>query len=187
MGKRLSGPMPWFKAYALPMIEGSVTQTMNDTQQLIWWKLVALARISKFGDGTLRHGEGIPMTTKWIAARLGYTQEQIEETVGICMRDKNHEDNKYRIRRWDDGTIELCNFLDYNPQSHPATLPINETTEEKTKRETRTQSILNRKYPESANLAVTEQVVVDGSTGEVLGKSQRLRDAVRLPLQPERG
>jgi hypothetical protein len=115
--------MPWFRAYAMPMIEGSVAKTMDDIHQLIWWKLIALARLSKFGDGTLRHGVGIPMKVEWIAKRLGYSDIQVQETIDMGLMDKNMDGNGHRIRIWEDGTIELANFCEYNPMPTPKKPP----------------------------------------------------------------
>lgn len=124
--KRKAG-MPWFRAYAQSMLRGSVAHTMSLEEQMVWWKLLALARESKCGDGTLRFGWGVPMTRGWIAHECGCKPEVLDRVIQFGMDDQNLDGDGRRIKVWEDGTIELCNFRDYNPDSpRQITLPPEE-------------------------------------------------------------
>ena len=54
-----------------------------------------------------------------------------------------------------------------------------ETPQEREMRELRQLSMLTRKYPDQANLQVTESITVDSQTGEVLQHKQQLKQPVR--------
>jgi len=77
----------------------------------------------------LRHGVGVPMEVEWIAKRLGYSEQQVQETIDMGAMDKDMDGDGRRIKVWEDGTIELCNFREYNPLPTPKK-PLTDTPPE---------------------------------------------------------
>lgn len=105
--------MDWFKVYSKGWLQGSIRQQLTVEQRSVWIDLIALASETKFRDGTLRHGLDVPMPREYIASVLQIPLELLNATIEVCQHDRNFKDGKHRIEIWDDGTIELANFADY--------------------------------------------------------------------------
>ncbi|MFA5354891.1 MAG: hypothetical protein WC291_11735 [Thermodesulfovibrionales bacterium] len=88
---------------------------MTNEEQNVWWKLVGIANWCACHDGTLRHGFGAPMTREWIAERCQCTRKTLDKVIAIGQQDRNIDEDGCRVKVWEDGTIELCNFKQYNP------------------------------------------------------------------------
>ncbi len=114
---RGKGPITWMRVSVQALLDGSVTHQMNNEQQNVWWKLVGIANWCACRDGTLRHGFGVPMTRQWLAERCQCKRETLDRVIAIGEQDKNIDEDGCRIKVWEDGTIELCNFKQYNPDA----------------------------------------------------------------------
>lgn len=196
MTRKGRGGMPWYRAYVDSMLDGSVAHTMTNEEQMIWWKLIALARKSKCRDGTLRHGWGVPMTLGWIADTCGCSLVLLEKVLQAGMNDRNLEDDGHRIKVWEDGTIELCNFKDYNPEAQPLQPPLPPAAEDKPPlTDTKRRAIHNKfqkEHPVESELhleAVKLGVADDFSTLQKQHRTQDrkfIRDA-KERARPEQG
>ena len=112
--------MQWFKADTAGILRGSIRFTMTPEQRSVWFDLLALASDSRLNDGTLRVAEGIPMDRDRIAEQLIISRDLLDSVINICCEDRNRDDNGYRMKVWDDGTIEICNWTKYQavPEQH---------------------------------------------------------------------
>lgn len=103
----------WFKLDSKGWLDGSIRIQMTPDQRSVWADLLALANECRLRDGTLRFAEGLPMDRQWIADRLKISIELLNETIDVCVNDKNRNDNKHRIEIWNDGTIQIVNWEQY--------------------------------------------------------------------------
>ena len=152
--------LDWFKVHAKSWLQGSIRTQLTLEQRSVWIDLLALASECKIRDGSLRHGLGQPMSRDYIASILCIPVKLLNETIIICINDKNLEDDKHRIELWEDGTIVIANFE--RKQGVPEgkrVLP--ETEQERKLREIRQLSQLTRKYPDYAISEHTETIVDD--------------------------
>lgn len=124
--------MEWRKFYTRKWIYGSIRLSAPEIRGT-FADLIALAGESKLGDGTLRHDVGKPMQREWIASVLMIPVELLDRTIEDGQKDVNVKDGKGRIQVWDDGTIQLTNFSEYqagNIDQTPVEAPKKLTQEE---------------------------------------------------------
>lgn len=124
--------MEWRKFYTRKWLYGSIRLARPDIRGT-FADLMALAGESKLGDGTLRHDIGRPMAREWIANVLMIPLELLNETIDDGQNDKNVKDDRSRIVVWDDGTIEITNFTEYQSDANTKKKPPDKSEESKDK------------------------------------------------------
>ncbi|MFA5354890.1 MAG: hypothetical protein WC291_11730 [Thermodesulfovibrionales bacterium] len=102
------------RALGNDLLDGTPSLTLNAEQQMIYWKLVALATMNPTKDGVLRHGEGKPMTRGFIARVLGCT----DELLGAVIEAASHyQDDGDRIEVMPDGSLKVRDLKKYRGES----------------------------------------------------------------------
>ena len=104
--------MDWFKSFSKGVLYGT-TAMMSDLEMAVWWKMLSLANETKFRDGSLRFGEGQPMTREWMAALFHRTVDQLNLCIEAFKGDINQDDGLPRLQEWEDGTLYITNFCKY--------------------------------------------------------------------------
>ena len=101
---------PWIKFFTAKWLYGS-GRTMTAEKRGVWADLLALAAETKLRDGTLRFDVGQPMPRDYISNILLLDRETLDACLTAFQGDLNTEDGQARVKVWEDGTIELTNFL----------------------------------------------------------------------------
>ena len=110
--------MPFFKAYSEGILRGSLAYS-DETTQLIWIKLLAIANETRDRDGYLRYSEGHPYTKEYIAEMCHVSVKVL--TKSLDQFSKDIRNNIPRIVTASDGSIKLSNFIKY--QAKPERKP----------------------------------------------------------------
>jgi len=139
----------WFKLNSKGWLEGSIRVTMTSEQRGVWIDLLSLANESRLRDGTLRYAENLPMDRAWIASKLQISLDLLNTTIEVCRHDKNRDGDRHRIEIWEDGTIELTNFAQYQAVPPEKSRP-REDARARELRERRTVRQLAKQYPDEA-------------------------------------
>jgi hypothetical protein len=166
----------WFKLYTHGWLRGSIRIQLTDRERSVWLDLLAMAAESKI-RGTVCAGPGVAYTREYLAETLRVSLDILNSTIDKCSRDKNKDDNNYRLAIDEHGCLVINNFDYYQGAVGDR---VRESPKERELRERRQLSQLMRKYPEEARLETTEKIVVDGASGEVLKRETRLKDRVRV-------
>lgn len=107
--------MDWIRLHSKGILRGSLA-TSDDTTQLIWVKLLAMANETKDRDGILRYKKDRPYSLEFIATTCNTTLEALKKALAIYSEDIR--DGIPRIRYDPDGSLVLCNWGHY--QSNPS-------------------------------------------------------------------
>jgi hypothetical protein len=134
--------MPFFKAYSEGILRGSLSSS-DDTIQLIWIKLLAMANETRDRDGYLRYKKGSPYTNKYIATVCHVTIDELE----VALREFKNDirDGIPRICYAEDRSIFISNFKKY--QDKPERKPKEKMPENEKRGMHRR---LNNEHPEQA-------------------------------------
>jgi len=89
------------------MLDGPIPRVMTLDYQMIWWKLVAMAQLSRPIDGVIRYGRGPFIAREAIAQRVGCSVIDL----GAVIRAAGSN-----VKVWDDGTLQITNLEDYLPK-----------------------------------------------------------------------
>lgn len=108
--------LPWHKIDSSKWLNGTIRGGLTRAQRGDWADLIALAATLPVRDGTLRYGAGQPMSRGAIAARLVIEVNDLNETIEACQKDER-PDGSPRLKIWEDGTIELANFSEYQAEA----------------------------------------------------------------------
>lgn len=108
--------MPFYKVYSDGILRGSLADADN-TVQLIWLKLLAIANETKNRDGYLRYSEGHPYSFNYIAETCHVSVDELQKALDLF--NKDIRDNIPRISIVADGSIKLNNFLKYQKKPEP--------------------------------------------------------------------
>lgn len=173
----------WFKLHTDGWLRGSIRVQLTPAERSIWADLLALASESRV-RGVVCLSKDIPYPIEMLSSTLQVPLNDLQSTIDKCSKDRNKDEDGYRLRIDEHGCIVINNFDYYNTTTG---CRQRETQEEKELRERRLLSQMVRKYPEDAVLQVTEQVMVDSSTGEVLNKQRKLKHRVRLADRKDGG
>jgi len=123
----------WLKLHSKRWIFGT-NRVLSSGHRGIWADLLALANMTKFRDGTLRHDANIPMTKEYICSILQIPLRELESSLEVFTAEVG-DNGKPRVRIWDNGTIELTNFVEYqapsNNRQQAKTRDINAENEER--------------------------------------------------------
>jgi hypothetical protein len=116
--------MPFFKAYSEGILRGSLAYA-NETTQLIWIKLLAIANETRERDGYLRYSEGHPYSKDYIAEMCHVPISKLNKALDEFFKDTRN--NIPRIVIANDGSFKLSNFIKYQakPERKPRE-PISE-------------------------------------------------------------
>jgi hypothetical protein len=168
--------MPFFKAYSEGVLRGSLAST-DDSTQLIWFKLIAMANETRDRDGYLRFAPGKPYNKEYIIQALNTTQEKYDNAIKEFLGDVRN--GHARIEVLDDGTIFLTNFMQYQSkpikliqeeeaknQAISANQRIRESREATTVKLTQAVESLDRKI---RHIPTVDGDAVDTITGEKIG------------------
>ena len=104
--------MEWIKLFSRKWLYGS-GRNMTPEKRGVWADLLALAAESKFRDGSLRFDTDQPMPRDYIAAILRIDKQLLDVCLTAFQADVNMDNGKGRIELWEDGTIYLTNFAEY--------------------------------------------------------------------------
>lgn len=104
--------MDWIKLYTRKWIWGS-GRNMTAEKRGIWVDLLAVAAETKLRDGTLRHDVNQPMAREWIASILCIDLALLNACISSFQADINADDGQPRIKIWEDGTIQITNWVKY--------------------------------------------------------------------------
>ena len=105
--------MEWLKLYSKGILRGSLSQS-DDTTQLVWVKLLAMANETRDRDGYLRYSVGVPYSWEFIAMTCGVTLDELTEAIAVFESDIR--DGMARIGFGDDGSIFITNWEEYQGQ-----------------------------------------------------------------------
>jgi len=134
--------MPFFKAYSEGILRGSLAYA-DETIQLIWIKLLAIANETRDRDGYLRYSEGHPYSKEYIAEMCHVTVRVLNKSLEEFSKDIR--DNTPRITIAKDGSIKLSNFIKY--QAKPERKEKERMPEEQKRGMQRS---INNQFPENA-------------------------------------
>lgn len=133
--------MPFFKTYSEGILRGSLAYEDN-TIQLIWIKLLAMANETRDRDGYLRYSEGHPYSKKYIVQTCHVTDKELDKALKAFKNDIR--DNVPRILIAKDGSIFISNFKKYQDK------PIKERKLMPQSQRNGMQTRLNTENPEHA-------------------------------------
>jgi len=101
----------WLKLHSKRWIFGT-NRVLSSGHRGIWADLLALANMTKFRDGTLRHDANTPMSREYICSILQIPLQELETALEVFIAEIGDND-KPRVQIWENGTIELTNFVEY--------------------------------------------------------------------------
>lgn len=124
--------MPFYKVYSEGVLRGSLANA-EDSTQLIWLKLLAMANETRDRDGYLRFGIGRPYKESFIIETCNTTPEKYHMAIEDFLGDIR--DGQPRIQILEDGTIFITNFKHYQDKPQVKTKddkqPISEDVKDK--------------------------------------------------------
>lgn len=155
----------WFKIHHSGWLEGTMRskEGMSGDELAawrgVWADLLALVSRSRLRDGSLRHAIGYPMNRDWIANTLNISRKLLDVVVEDGVNDKNRNGDRSRIEIWDDGTIYIVNWKQYQAKAKRRTNHVNKETGEMPmdadEKEAKSRLITRNmayKYPEDAEI-----------------------------------
>jgi hypothetical protein len=104
----------WLKLNSKGILRGSLS-TSDNTTQLIWIKLLAMANETRDRDGYLRYAEGKPYSQEYIAQVCNVTVNELLVAIDDYMDDIR--DGKPRVEYSEDGSLKLNNWLKYQEEA----------------------------------------------------------------------
>jgi hypothetical protein len=104
----------WLKLNSKGILRGSLSTTDNTTQ-LIWIKLLAMANETRDRDGCLRYAIGKPYSHDYIAQVCNVTINELYIAIDDYMDDIR--DGKPRVEYAEDGSLKLNNWLKYQSEA----------------------------------------------------------------------
>lgn len=160
--------MDWFKAWHVGILRGSLANA-DDSTQLIWIKLLAMASDTKARNGRLEFAKGKPMSRNYLIACLNTTPEKFDYAIEQFKNDLDST-NKPRLTIEDDGTIVLNNWLDYQ---HDTRKPYKKPPMD-VKQKRAMQRSINNQFPQNAIDDLKQGFGYDtvDKNGEVLSKDE---------------
>lgn len=160
---------PWVKIWTKGILKGSVVAQLSTHEQLIWVKLLCMAGESPV-RGVLCRAKDIPYSIPEIAHYITEPVDVVQSTIDKCMADSNdparHNGNCGNRMSLTNGFYSITNWSDY--QSNTTSKKLRETPQERALREQRLALRYIREHPEDAAFKVTEKIVVDSKSGEII-------------------
>jgi hypothetical protein len=169
--------MEWFKTYQDGVLRGSLSTT-NNTTQLIWLKFLAIENETRLRDGWLHYAKGKPMSREYLATVCNVTVEELNVAITEFLGDID-KDGHARIEI-DNGDIYIKNWEKYQARAEKVIkkqAAIDKAKNTKRGIETATKALLtaantaniiNKNLANKANLAITQNGIVDKKTGEII-------------------
>jgi hypothetical protein len=102
--------MDWYRTYPQSFIYGKISLTLNISQIGVLHQLLGLASLSYQRRGYIEHSIGLPYTVEELAKLFHCDIVLINETIKICMSDKNANGEGSRIEQLPDGTYYFGNW-----------------------------------------------------------------------------
>ena len=102
------------RALGHDLLDGTPSLTLSLEQQMVYWKLVALATVNPpTKDGGLRHGEGMPISRGYMTRLLGCTEEVLLSVIEVA---SHYEGEGYRIEVLSDGALKVRDMKKYRAE-----------------------------------------------------------------------
>ena len=137
--------MDWFKTWSNGILRGSLCQ-VDDSSQLIWIKLLAVANETHVRNGRLEFKKGSPMSRIYLANYINTSLLKLNRAIQLFENDFDYTTSTTRITIEQDGTI-VINKWDYY-QNDRRELPKKEPMSQEKKRGM--QRSINNQYPHNA-------------------------------------
>lgn len=163
--------MEWIKFYTGKWLYGS-GRVMTPEKRGVWADLLALAGETKFRDGSLRFEVDCPMPRDYIAGVLKIDKGLLDTCIEAFKADINLDDGTPRIQIWDDGTIFLTKFLELQGKPSDNEKPIKPPLSQDDRDKMTVRNVVKNPQLGVKGLNLTDKVVVDPNTGEVLEDSE---------------
>lgn len=99
--------MTWVKLHCFGILHGSIAYQLEEAEQAVWMKLLALAGIIN-RDGQISDNDGRPFPKEFIVHELHTTSRRLDSTLEKCI-------DEGRITE-DEAGLHITNWKDYQSE-----------------------------------------------------------------------